>query len=48
MILATAKPDREMGAFQIFWRFARDVLLTGAIYALLIGARSLFGIAQSS
>jgi hypothetical protein len=38
MMLATAKADRELGAFQIFWRFTRDVLLTGAIYALLIGA----------
>jgi hypothetical protein len=34
-ILASAKTDREMGALAIFLRFAKDVLLTGAVYIVL-------------
>ena len=36
MKLQITNPNRDLSALQIFWHFAQDTLLTGAIYILLV------------
>ena len=36
MKLQSLNPHRPLSARQIFWRFAQDTMLTGAIYILLV------------